>query len=90
MIENTGVAPLYEKLPLTLRLAGAQTFSFDTGIEPVTLLPGTSVKRSTVSLPENMPRGGYSVQIGIPGVSFATDAPAFGDFREVGSMDITD
>ncbi|MCR4578060.1 MAG: DUF4832 domain-containing protein [Clostridiales bacterium] len=90
VIENTGVAPLYEKLPLTLRLAGAQAFSFDTGIAPVTLLPGTSTKRFVVSLPEDMPRGSYNVLLGIPGISFASDAPAFGDFREVGRLQITD
>ncbi len=90
VIENTGVAPLYEKLPLTMRLVGTQTFTFDTGIEPVTLLPGKSVKRFSMILPKNMPRGSYAVQIGIPGISFATDAPAFGDFCEVGRIDITD
>ncbi|MBR6498622.1 MAG: DUF4832 domain-containing protein, partial [Clostridia bacterium] len=89
VIENTGVAPLYEKLPFMLRLAGTQTFVFDTGIEPITLLPGMSVKRFSVIIPKDIPTGSYSVQIGIEGVSFATDAPAFGDFYEVGSIDIT-
>ena len=90
VIENTGVAPLYEKLPLVLRLVGAHTFLFDTGIEPVTLLPGTSVKRFAVTLPKDMPGGSYRMQIGIEGISFATDAPACGDFYEVGRIEITD
>ena len=89
-IENTGVAPLYEKLPLKMRLVGASTFEFDTGIEPITLLPGTSERRFGLLLPDDMPGGLYSVQIGIEGISFATDAPAFGDFYEVGSIDILD
>ena len=89
-IENTGVAPLYEKLPLKMRLVGARTFEFDTGIEPITLLPGTSERRFGLLLPDDMPGGLYSVQIGIEGISFATDAPAFGDFYEVGSIDISD
>ena len=90
VIENTGVAPLYENLPLSMRLVGTQIFTFDTGIEPITLLPGTNVKHFTVALPKNMPSGSYSVQIGIAGISFATDAPACGDFYEVGSIHITD
>lgn len=89
VMENTGVAPLYEKLPLLLRLAGDKSFTFDTGIEPITLLPGTSVKRFTLALPKDMPCGSYSVQIGIEGVSFATDALAFGDFYQVGNIEIT-
>ncbi len=90
VIENTGVAPLYEKLPLTLRLVGVQTFTFDTGIEPITLMPGTSVKPFTVTLPKSIPNGSYNVQIGISGISFATDAPTCGDFYEVGRISITE
>ena len=88
-IENTGVAPLYEELPLTLRLVGKKTFAFDTGIEPIALLPGKSEKRFSLTLPEDVPCGSYGVQIGIEGISFASDAPAFGDFREVGSIEVT-
>ena len=87
---NTGVAPLYEELPLMMRLVGAEAFVFDTGIQPITLLPGKSIKPFTVTLPKNMPSGNYSMQIGIEGISFATDAPAYGDFYEVGRISITD
>ena len=73
-----------------MRLGGTQTFMFNTGIEPITLLPGTRVKSFTVLLPRNMPSGSYSVQIGIEGISFATDEPAYSGFYEVGRVNITD
>ena len=93
-VENTGVAPIYHRLPLCLRLKnGGQEYVFQTDADITRWMPGKAEEQLSITLPDNLPAGVYDVEIGIdstpyPMIYFATDAPRDGAYYCVGQMTI--
>ena len=91
-IDNCGVAPIYRKIPLWIRLMNENvSYSLDTGVDIRTWMPGKNINKVLLKLPENMKCGDYKVEIGImdenvPVIYFATDAVLDGAFYEVGKL----
>ena len=93
-IENTGVAPIYRKIPLKLRLRKEDAcYVFDTGIDIRQWLPGKHVNAFRISLPEDIAAGMYHMEIGVvdeavPMIYFCTDAVHNGRYYAVGNVEI--
>lgn len=92
-IQNVGVAPIYKKLPLYVRLKGQGVERvFDTAVDVRAWLPGEHEERLSVVLPYEIPYGTYEVQIGIgegaERVVFATNAPSDRDAAIVAKVDV--
>ena len=91
-IENVGVAPIYEKVPLTLRLFdGKNELKLDTGADVTAWLPGKHCVNVTIEIPKDLQRGEYEVSLGLvgdgfPEVYFASDAPRDGAFYRIGRI----
>ncbi len=85
-VENKGVAPIYNALPLTLRLKGEKkTFELQTDIDIRKWLPGQHVEEINVDVPSNLPSGGYQLQMRIgggnlPWVQLASDTQMDGEY----------
>ncbi len=93
-VENTGVAPIYRKIPLHIRFSCPNgVFETETDVDITKWLPGKSAERMLVSLPENLLPGKYTIEIGIfsdvnPILYFCTDAKRSGSYYRVGEMEI--
>ncbi len=78
-VDNVGVAPLYHKLPLTVKLKGKTEKVFQTEVDARQWREGKYEEKISISLPVDLPIGKYSFQIGLGGngypvAQFATDA----------------
>lgn len=93
-IENTGVAPIYNEIPLMLRLTdGENSYVFDTGLDIREWLPGKHINAFKVVLTEEIPAGNYQVEIGIVGegtpmIYLCTDAVRDDRYYIVGELKI--
>ncbi len=93
-VDNVGVAPIYRKMPLTLRLENKENkYDFVTDADITGWLPGKNGEKFTVQLPNDIESGEYSVQIGIfdeinPVVYFCTDACRKGSFYKMGEISV--
>lgn len=91
-IENVGVAPIYHRLPLQIRLShGDQHFLFETDADITQWLPGKHQEKFSLSLPADLPAGEYAIEIGIDSapyspIYFCTDAPRHNAFYQVGEI----
>ena len=91
-IENVGVAPIYENVPLTLRLFdGKNELKLNTGADVRSWLPGKHSVNITLNIPKDFSRGEFAVSLGLvgeglPEVYFASDAPRDGAFFTVGRI----
>lgn len=91
-MENCGVAPIYEKIPLKIRIKNkTQQFVFDTGLDIREWLPGKYVHKISIELPEQMTTGKYEMEIGIlgentPMIYFCTDAARDGQYYRMGEI----
>lgn len=77
-IENKGVAPIYNKLPLKLRLKGEKTQEYITDIDIMKWLPGEYTETICVDIPNEIASGEFELQIAIggedkPNVLFANE-----------------
>ena len=93
-VENTGVAPIYHRLPLCIRLTG-EGFSqvFETEADITNWLPGEHEENLQVVLPEGLKAGTYAIELGVdtqgyPQLYFATDAPRTDAFYRVGEVTV--
>ena len=92
-IDNVGVAPIYNKLALKLRLVkDDEVYELDTDIDITKWLPGKSVEEAKIIIPEGL-CGEYDIEIGIIGgvadsVAFCTDAESDGEFYKVGRITV--
>ncbi len=90
--ENVGVAPIYTKLPLKVRLCTeGEEYIFDTDIDIRKWLPGKHTDKLCIKLPEGIAEGKYTVQAGIgggdyPTVYFCSDAERDGGFYTLGEI----
>ena len=93
-VENTGVAPIYHRLPLCIRLTGEGSSQvFETEADITRWLPGEHEETLTIILPEGMNAGTYAVELGVdtqgyPQLYFATDAPRADAFYRVGEVSV--
>ena len=93
-IENHGVAPIYKEIPLKVRLYNdCKSFEFDTDVDIRRWMPGKSVEKLNIQLPNNIHSGEYDVEIGVyddinPVVYFCTDAVRNNSFYKVGKLNI--
>ena len=92
-IDNVGVAPMYDKIPLYIKLKGIEEYEFKTDVDVTKWLPDKSAEKIVLTLPENIKSGDYDIEIGIYGqnyrlVYFATNAIRDGKFYELGKINI--
>ena len=92
-IENRGVAPMYDKVPLYLRLNGDKSYEFKTDIDVTKWLPGKHSERFAINLQNSVEKGEYDLEIGIYGgnyklVYFATNAKRVDKFYKLGRIKI--
>lgn len=78
-VQNVGVAPSYHKLPLKIRLVGAQTFEQETEIDVREWLPGSAKAQISLQIPKTLKKGEYKIEMSLGGGEypqsyFATDA----------------
>ncbi|MBQ3574826.1 MAG: DUF4832 domain-containing protein, partial [Clostridia bacterium] len=79
-IENTGVAPIYKKLPVTLRLSGEKNaFDIKTDIDITKWMPGNNEEEIYITPPAEAECGIYTLSVTIPSIvteyiAFASDA----------------
>ena len=94
--ENVGVAPIYNAVPLRLRLkSGGREFVFDTGVDVRKWLPGPVSETFCVKLPEDALPGEYIVGLSISNeegllVRWEAKGESDGAFLNVGSLRITE
>jgi hypothetical protein len=80
VVENVGVAPIYKRLPLYIRLkSNAIEKTFETDIDIRKWIEGKYEENVVLEVPKEMPVGEYELQIGIggngvPSAVFACDA----------------
>ncbi len=97
-LQNLGVAPIYHKYPFIIRLrheSGAH-FDFETDADITSWLPGDNSWEGSITLPQNIPAGNYSLELGIyykdknseTVVRFACEAQECDGFTVVGSITI--
>jgi hypothetical protein len=93
-VENVGVAPIYNRLPLYIRLKNASNEeTFETDVDIRNWIEGKYEEIIEITIPEGFGVGEYELQVGIggkdkPSVVFATDAELDGDFAIVGKVEI--
>lgn len=88
-IENKGVAPIYNKLPLKLRLKGEKTQEYITDIDITKWLPGQYEENILLEIPSDFATGEYELQIAIegddkPSVAFANELETDGNYLLLG------
>ena len=93
-ITNSGVAPIYNPLPLKVRLINRnKSYLFETDIDIRQWFPGKAVEYMELALHDNMVTGKYTIEIGIGGDVFpmlylCTDAIRNGEYYQVGEIEI--
>lgn len=94
VIDNVGVAPIYHKLPLYIRLKNEQEErTFETDIDIRKWIEGKYEEDVVLEIPKEMKVGKYELQIGIggkeqPSVVFATNASQDGDYSVLDNIEI--
>ncbi len=92
-IDNIGVAPIYKKIPLKVKLCGEICYEYNTEIDITNWLPGKSVEHFFIPLYETIESGKYDIKIGIEdsnigNIYFCSDAAENGGFYTVGNIEI--
>ncbi|MBQ8685199.1 MAG: DUF4832 domain-containing protein [Clostridia bacterium] len=94
VVDNVGVAPIYHKLPLYLRLKNdTYAKSFQTGVDIRKWIEGKYEEIIEISIPEEMQSGEYELQVGIGGdgeqsVVFATSARQDGEYAVLTKVEL--
>jgi hypothetical protein len=95
-MQNLGVAPIYRKYPLCVRIKGEQSsYVFDLDEDIRAILPGDATFNPVVHLPDEMPCGNYMLQLAIldpltrkPKIRFACDTPFDEGWYSFGRVEI--
>ena len=90
---NRGVAPIYNRIPLRVRLRGEKEYLFTTDVDVTKWLPGEHEVLCEIALPLSVKAGEYEVAItlsgeGTPVVKWETMGEWDGDFLSIGRMKI--
>ena len=94
-VENRGVAPIYNAIPLRLRLVGKEEHLFTSGVDVRAWLPGEHTAEFEIALPADAKAGAYDVELSISGedtpiVRFETQGEQDGAFLKTGRIVIGD
>jgi len=94
-VENRGVAPIYRKLPLYIKIKGESEALIKTEVDITRWLPGEHEEGIELQIPVDMAAGSYSILAGIgagalPRVYFATDARQDENFAELFKISVTE
>ena len=92
-IENVGVAPIYNKLPLKLRIKGEMTQEYVSEVDITKWLPDTYMEMIEIAFPANMPKGEYELSVAIGGgkypvVRLATETEFDGEYHHLTTLEI--
>lgn len=92
-LENRGVAPIYHKYPLIVRLRhGDAVFDLTTNADITEWLPGGHLWEGEVFLPPNIPIGDYFLELGISDgntkILFANEAECEDGFIRIGKITV--
>lgn len=93
-MENCGVAPIYKKIPLKIRLINTDnSYVFDTNIDIREWMPGKTVNNMSILLPKDIKTGKYDIEIGLcgedtPMIYLCTSAVRNGKYYRVGKLEI--
>ena len=93
-VDNVGVAPIYMRLPLYVRLKNeGWEKTFETKVDIRNWLEGKYQENIEIALPADMPQGKYCLQVGIggqgvPSVVFATNAAQDGDYASLMQIEV--
>lgn len=92
-IENKGVAPIYNNLPLKIRIKRAKTFDFVTDIDVREWLPGERMEKINICLPHDIELGEYELSIAVGGgnypiVNFANNIQTDKEFNTLTTINI--
>ncbi len=91
-VDNVGVAPIYNQLPLYIRLKKqGEELTFATDVDIRRWIEGKYTETLNVQIPCEMSAGEYELQVGIgggdlPSVVFATNAEQDGDYAVLGKV----
>ena len=91
-IDNAGVAPAYDRMPLKVKLDGDKaSYEFVTAVDITAWLPGKNSETFTVCLPQHVKHGEYKIELGIQApigqvFYFCTDAERTDGFYHVGDI----
>ena len=94
VVDNVGVAPIYKRLPLYLRLKNdGCALTFETDVDICKWIEGKYEENIKIVLPKDMQDGAYELQIGIggnglPSVCFASNARQDGEYSVLTEMEI--
>ena len=94
VIDNVGVAPIYHKLPLYIRLKNEKfQKDFETDIDIRKWVDGKYEEKIVLKIPEELLVGEYELQIGIggkeePSVVFACDASQDGEYSILTNLNV--
>jgi len=93
-IENVGVAPIYKRIPLKLRLVcGEHTAEWISDTDIRTWLPGAHEETAQLTLPPALPAGEYKLEAAIEGnghpfIRMCMDAETDGAWHRLGTIRI--
>lgn len=95
IVENKGVAPIYNALPLTLRLKNeSQEAVFTTDIDVRKWLPGEHKEQVELLIPSDLQSGSYQLQMRIGGgelpfVQLASETPMDGEYAVLTTLTVS-
>ncbi len=91
-VDNIGVAPIYNKIPLSVALIGKKVYEFQTNVDITKWIEGKYLERITLDLPNDLVKGRYKIGIGIFNqdfeIYFATNAKKSGKYYIVDKIKI--
>lgn len=93
-VKNRGVAPIYNRIPLRVRLSGQETYLFTTDVDVREWLPGEHEAQFDVTLPQGLKAGEYSAAVTLSGedtpvVRWETEGTWDGAFLTIGRVKIS-
>ena len=91
---NRGVAPIYNEVPLRVRLQGEKEYLFTTDVDPREWLPGEHEAVFDLPLPVDMAAGDYEIAVTLSGedgpvVRFETQGEWDGAFLTIGRVSLS-
>ncbi len=95
VIDNVGVAPIYNRHPFTVRLKG-ENFEkvYNTEIDITKWLPGDTLEDLPITLPSDIEKGKYKIQVGLigefptPTIYFANDLECEDGYYTVAEIEV--
>ena len=96
IIENRGVAPIYNSIPLKIRLCGDKnSYVFETDVDIRKWLPGDNFEEIEITVPDGVVYGDYDIEMSVsddgkPTINFEMQAERNGDYYKIGKITVAD